>query len=144
MLPQKPRLEERVEEDDESADRHDQQPAGPRAVRQSGGDKISDGCCAHESRNCRHPNRLQEVGVEGCPIDDENPQRSKGGRPEAARAQQKTVARRSQCPETIVAMQATTNAVVAAITIQPYQNMGWPTPVGCLQKSRLPSTGAAD
>src|SRR6266851_4617515 len=59
----------------------------------------------------------------------------------AARAQQKTVARRSQCPGTIVAMHATTNALAAASTIQPYQNMGGPTPAGCLQKSRLPSTG---
>src|SRR5258705_4322029 len=59
----------------------------------------------------------------------------------AARAQQKTVARRSHCPGISVAMQATTNALTAASTIQPYQNMGGPTPAGCLQKSRLPSTG---
>src|SRR5258708_5780102 len=58
-----------------------------------------------------------------------------------ARAQQKTVARRSHCPGTIIAMPATTNALAAASTIQPYQNMGGPAPAGCLQKSRLPSTG---
>src|SRR5258708_40114257 len=59
----------------------------------------------------------------------------------AARAQQKTVARRSHRVGIIVAMPATTNALAAASTIQPYQNMGGPTPVGCLPKSRLPSTG---
>src|SRR5262245_23264707 len=58
-----------------------------------------------------------------------------------ARAQKKTVARRSQGPETIVAMPATTNALAAASTIQPYQNIGGPTPADCRQKSRLPSTG---
>src|SRR3984893_19000637 len=40
MLSQKPRLEQRGEEDDESADRHDQKPTRPYALSQSGGDII--------------------------------------------------------------------------------------------------------
>src|ERR1700719_5110639 len=59
----------------------------------------------------------------------------------AAKAQQKTVARRSHCPGIFVAIPPTMNALMAASTIQPYQNMGGPTPAGCLQKSTLPSTG---
>src|ERR1700730_3796028 len=82
MLSQNPRLEQRVAEDDESADRRDQQPTRPYALSQSGGDIIGNDCCAHERRHCRHPNGVQEVGVKGCPISDENPQRSKGGRPQ--------------------------------------------------------------
>src|SRR6266404_1441998 len=68
-----------------------------------------------------------------------SPVREAGQR--TARAQQKTVAWRSHRAGIIVAAQATTNALAAASTIQPYQNMGGPTPVGCLPKSRLPSTG---
>src|SRR6266849_317119 len=67
-----------------------------------------------------------------------SPARAAGQR--APRAQQKTAACRSHRAGTIVAMQPTTNALMAASTIQPYQNIGGPTPVGCLQKSRLPST----
>src|ERR1700758_5600958 len=58
-----------------------------------------------------------------------------------ARAQQKTVPRRSHCSEIVVATKATTSALAPASTIQPYQNMGGPTPAGCLQKSRLLRTG---
>src|SRR5215470_15657612 len=58
-----------------------------------------------------------------------------------ARAQQKTVARRSHCCEMSVAAKATTSAQGMARAIQPYQNMGGPTPAVCRQKSTLPRTG---
>src|SRR5215475_6690529 len=58
-----------------------------------------------------------------------------------ASAQQKTVPRRSHCSEITVAAKATMNAHGIARAIQPYQNMGGPTPPGCLPKSRTPSTG---
>src|SRR6266436_3341149 len=61
----------------------------------------------------------------------------------AARAQQKTVARRSHGPEIIVAIQPSTNAAMAAFTIQPYQYMGGPSPLRgrCSQKYSLPAAG---
>src|SRR5262249_56193440 len=59
----------------------------------------------------------------------------------AASAQQNTVARRSRFAETIVAASDTARAAMAASTIQPYQNMGGPTPAGWRQKSKLPRTG---
>src|SRR5258706_3432340 len=59
----------------------------------------------------------------------------------AARAQQKTVAWRSHRAGIVVATPATTNALTAESAIQPYQNMGGPTPAGCLPKSTTLSTG---
>ncbi len=43
------------------------------AFRQSGGDVIGNDCCADERWNRRHPRRVQEVGVKGRPINDEDP-----------------------------------------------------------------------
>src|SRR5215475_12059482 len=81
MLPEKPLLEQRVAEDTEATNGNEQQPASPQAFHPSRGDIIGDDCCAYERGTCRHPNRVQEVGVKGCPINDVNSQRSKGGRP---------------------------------------------------------------
>src|SRR5579871_658239 len=59
----------------------------------------------------------------------------------AARAQQKTVARRSHCSGTTVATALTTDEAMSARTIQPYQNIGGPIPAGCLPNSSSPLTG---
>src|SRR5215475_13630266 len=61
-------LHERVAEHDEPADRHDQQPAGPHALRESGRNKIADGGCTHQSWYCRCPNRVHEFCVKALPI----------------------------------------------------------------------------
>jgi hypothetical protein len=59
----------------------------------------------------------------------------------AASAQQNKVVRGIKLRGRSVAAAATTSAAAAASTIKPYQNIGGLTPVGCRQKSTLPSTG---
>src|SRR5262245_31157034 len=80
FLPQK-ELFERVAEDGEATDRHDQQPTRPQTLRPLHGHKVADPCGAHQRRNCREPNGLQEFGVKGDAVSNEN-RRHKGGRPE--------------------------------------------------------------